>query len=170
MQKGNEAVVAYCAEQLADMVDAAPTHVELRQAANSASEIYTIVNEYRSLAVEKAIATRPGATDEERAGVKFIERDQQRRSYDSAATAPTVAAAKAEFAAATRKAELGKLAYAAANGTSAKKPNPSPKGGRGSGGAKSSRGAGSTGGSGKARAPARNAAQPSGPTSGSESA
>ena len=83
---------------------------------NTLREQYRLTNVYRSIIVQKARALRPGATDYDKAEVKYIERALAQRDFAAPDTAAEVKALRGNFARKSNKAELERLSKKGAGG------------------------------------------------------
>lgn len=83
---------------------------------NSVRELYGMSNLLRSIIVQKARALRPGATDYDKAEVRYLERALHERDFNTADTAAEIALLRDKFAKRSSKADLERLSKKASGG------------------------------------------------------
>ena len=83
---------------------------------NTVRELYGLTNLFRSIVVQKSRALRPGATEYDKAEVKFLERALHERDFSTADTASEIATLRAMFAKRSTKSDLERLAKKGSGG------------------------------------------------------
>jgi hypothetical protein len=89
---------------------------ELERVVNSNRALYSLVNTFRELLVTKARAVRSGASEYDKAEAKFVERSMDERDFGTDDVPTAIADLKADFAFASRKADLNTLAKRGSGG------------------------------------------------------